>query len=136
MGAALALGGGGGGGDSSTPQSITIKVNPALGWQSTDITLPSGQSFSISSTGIVYVGRGDGGPDGFTPDGDIVPATSGYVAPGLNRWSLVGRIGGENPFFVGSNYSGNASINGILQLSVNDFAFTDNSGSWSSVITY
>lgn len=64
----------------------------------------------------------------------VFPLPAGYWGP-WPAYSLIGRIGsGGQPFYVGERLDLSAPAAGRLYLGVNDFDFSDNSGSWSARI--
>ena len=59
-------------------------------------------------------------------------APSGWIAPGIRKFSLVGRIGNGAPFYVGTNLDMYASSAGVLYLGLNDCigCHVDNTVDW------
>ena len=62
-------------------------------------------------------------------DGNGQPAPSGWTAPGISQYSLIGRIGNGQPFFIGSSVDISVSTSGTLFIGTNDCngCFSDNS---------
>ena len=58
-----------------------------------------------------------------------------WVAPGLDCYALIGRIGSGQPFVIGNGASVNAAADGELMLTANDDNFADNSGAWSVAVS-
>jgi serine/threonine protein kinase len=100
------------------------------GWIKTEFTVTSGQTLSInylSGTwsacappyGCPYTGAiGD-------PNAD----TLGNIISGCYHGALIARIGGGQPFCVGSSYSDIVNETGLLEFSINDQAIADEGGS-------
>lgn len=108
-------------------QTFSIKAHD--GWQSTGLVVNQNDVITVSyqsgqwrmvPSDIFY------GPDG---DSSYICATD-CVAPlsGYPSGALIGRIGGEAPFPVGSEYQELASSSGALQLRMNDAGIEDNEG--------
>jgi len=78
-----------------------------------------------------------------TPSGDPWSTCSyrqppAYPAPGLPCWSLIGKIGASGtPFEVGTSldYTVPTGVSGELYVGVNDNDLSDNSGSWTVMIS-
>jgi hypothetical protein len=111
-------------------------------WTQTGMSVTAGERLTIQASGSMnwYTG-GCPTPGNCTVDpngvawarcGTIAPA---IVAPGINCWSLIGRIGGSAPFEVGTSLTLTASTSGELDLGVNDNNFCDNTGSWVATVT-
>lgn len=102
-------------------------------WSSnTKVPLVIGESFSVYATGTWNGSPSSaGGPDG---DGKKI---QGVLATDLPSGSLIGRIGDNPPFFVGSHFSGKANGSGVLYLGMNDVPglFRDNSGALDVTIS-
>jgi hypothetical protein len=112
--------------------TITINVPATQPWADTGIDLSVGAHVTITATGSISPcgNCGSSGPDGLP---GAVPEQ--YVAPGLNFYCLVGRIGNGVPTKVGTGVSFVAPIAGRLGIGINDSAFNDNSGSYAVTIT-
>lgn len=94
----------------------------------TGIFFQSGDALEITASGLWNGGAcGDIGPDGTSCFGDGLP--------GINYYSLVGRIGGGNYFKIGSSYSGTAPHEGNLFLGYLDTDSFNNSGFVTAVVT-
>ena len=120
-----------------TGNQITFKLNvPAYAtscaeaWHASEIKLEVGQRVAISATGAIALSnysRREGPPDGLVG----IPADASYLAPGLDRYALVARIGTEGaPFQVGTHTAITIEDPGELFLGVNDEWFKYNSGSF------
>lgn len=121
---------------SSATSSVTIPVrafDPS--WSDTGIAVTSGETVSVSATGIICIVNVNCG-SGMTPAGGTgCVADSSFLVPGVACWSLVGRIGGGPAFEIGSGASFTAPASGELYLAVNDDFYLDNSGAWTVTIT-
>ena len=100
----------------------------AEAWHASEIKLEVGQHVAIRTTGAIALSnysRLEGPPDGLVG----IPAESSYVAPGLDRYALVGRIGPDgNPFLLGAKADFTVEAPGELYLALNDEWFEYNSG--------
>lgn len=111
------------------PRSGPISFSGANGLTATGIVLASGDQVVVTASG-----SGTWGcpaclmtPDGWLNNGQYPPGGSGFYAPGLRAFSLVGRVGSAPPVFVGS---GPATLtgSGALTFAVNDDFYGDNEG--------
>lgn len=94
----------------------------------TGIFFQTGDVIAVTASGLWNGGAcGDIGPDGTGCFGDGLP--------GINYYSLVGRIGGGSYFKIGSGYSGTASQDGNLFLGYLDTDSGNNSGFVTAVVT-
>jgi glucose dehydrogenase len=113
----------------------TISVSSRQPWTATGIMLKTGERFSVAAAGAAsWRPRRKGvSPEGL-PFQYSVCASAQYsgrlfTAPGLNCWSLIGRIGNTNvPFLVGRKFRLTSPTAGQLYLGFNDDAYGDNSG--------
>jgi hypothetical protein len=117
--------------------STTVSVPGAQPWTDTGVSVQAGDSVSITADGIIRIAGSDPGK---TPDGApgciaTDSPTDSWEAPGLTCWSMIGQIGSNAAFEVGSNDTFTATSSGELFLGVNDDYFPDNSGAWSASIT-
>src|SRR5262249_2965408 len=127
----------------ATPAGATapaVAVPSTRSWTETGITVRRGDVVAISARGQMHLGTGAiaamtpaGIPWGAACD-RVLGAQSGWIAPGLDCWSLIGRIGTGKPFAVGFGRTFTAPDTGALVLGVNDDYFGDNAGSWSTTI--
>lgn len=133
-------GGGGnsraGGGD-RRPAGVrerTVTVNARAGWVDTGVDVRAGQVVYFDARGQVTWGRGRrDGPAGErnSPDNDARPLPTRPAA------ALIGRIGGDEPFFIGDETGAiRVRESGRLHLGVNDDYLADNSGSFRVVVSY
>ena len=117
--------------------SVTVAVAGAAPWTDTGLSVNSGDNISITASGTIFIAGSDPGK---TPAGDPTctatdSPTDTWVAPGLTCWSMVGRIGNNAAFEVGTGTGFTAASSGELFLGVNDAFFGDNSGAWTADIT-
>ena len=105
---------------------------PHSGFQDTGFYIQLGDMLVMSASGIschiadVVCFGPDG--NGEPPPPDI---TWTFLAPTLSHGSLVGRIEGGDPFFVGVDFSQVMNETGTLFLGFNDSRTDDNSGFFS-----
>ena len=115
--------------------SVPAYARQGEAWHSSGIRLEAGQRLEIRATGVIALSERSGleGP----PDGLIgVVAGEGYLAPGLDRYALIGRIGAQGaPFPIGTHADLFAEQPGELELAVNDEWFEYNSGDFEVVVT-
>ena len=117
--------------------TTTISVPGAQPWTDTGVSVLAGDSVSVTAGGIIHIAGSDPGK---TPDGApgciaTDSPTDNWEAPGLTCWSMIGRIGDNQAFEIGSTNTFTAASSGELFLGVNDDYFPDNSGAWSASIT-
>ncbi|NUM82480.1 hypothetical protein HUU42_16920, partial [bacterium] len=99
--------------------NLHITSNPdGKGYLNTKIKIKKGDRLNIRANGSVWLAYW---AKSFTPPGS---ATDGYGSDGMPYGALIGRIG-ENglPFLIGAKYNNIAQDNGILYLSITDYAF-------------
>jgi hypothetical protein len=116
----------------STPGPVTVNVPAINPWTDTGIDVTAGQTISVTASGTITIG-----PNSYSsPAGQAgCVASESMVAPGLTCYMLVGRIGNGVPFAVGTNTTWQAAASGRLGLGVNDGIFSDNSGSFTAVVS-
>jgi hypothetical protein len=109
----------------------------------TGIDLRMGDQVTITATGNVTAGRRAGvvSPEGGRPGAGAVLGASTYPVPTAGVGALIGYIVSSNgqasqPFYIGSQATFTAPIDGRLYLLVNDDNYSDNSGSFSARIVY
>lgn len=130
-----------------------VTVPAGAGWVSTGITVTAGQAIPVSTRGYVITApipdfhRPGEFKSASGPAGQATEATCGVVEAGLSAETLaitgpcilddayfgelIGRVGGTT-FRIGSTDSITAPATGVLELAVNDLAFTlgDNAGTF------
>jgi hypothetical protein len=111
------------------PQGALIvnRVYAYRGWQSTGIQLHKGDRYAISAQGE-WLFSPFAGPNG--PEGHYrYLAPDFYPLPRVRGGALIGRIGEKGPiFYVGRGTSGQADLNGLLYLRIDDDLLGDNEG--------
>ncbi len=129
----------------SFAETVTRRsVSSGRVWTDTGVRLRAGSSVTVTASGLIHFGAGrinQLSPTGI-PWGRQCSAIAarlargtGWPAPGLNCWSLIGRIGSGKPFEVGNRRTMRVARDGELFLGVNDNYLDDNSGTWSASIT-
>ncbi len=103
-------------------------------WHASGIQLEAGDRLELVASGAIALS--DGSSHECTPYGLIgVKATPSYLAPGLDRYALIGKIGPDGrPFQVASRTTLEVEGPGELFLGVNDEWFDYNSGSFEVLI--
>src|SRR5436190_17278537 len=127
----------------STDKPVTVEVAGNRRWTPTGVTVKTGDSITIDASGSIHfrpfpidsvspAGQSQKTCAALTNrQGKVAP----FPAPDLDCWSLIGRIGTDAPFQVGTRTSFNATSDGELQLGVNDNQLPDNTGSWQATIS-
>ncbi|MCD6291573.1 MAG: hypothetical protein J7M34_13825, partial [Anaerolineae bacterium] len=102
--------------------SLHRQVSPQAkheGWIDYGLEVAEGDTLVVRrvfpNDGVCY-----GGGQCYGPNGSGEPAPSGWLAPGLPKFSLVGRIDNGAPFFIGENRNVVLPKNGTLFLGLND----------------
>ncbi len=94
----------------------------------TGITFSAGDALLITASGVWNGGAcGDLGPDGGNCFGNGLP--------GINFYSLIGRVGAGSYFKIGSSYEGTADATGTLFLAYLDTDSSNNSGFVTAVMS-
>ncbi|MGB9881025.1 MAG: hypothetical protein ACPLRM_09710, partial [Anaerolineae bacterium] len=113
--------------------SVTMMFLGAQSWTDTGVDIAAGQRLVIDVVGMgCYAWNGSNRECYRDPNGES-GYDSGFLVPGAPKFSVVGRIGGGNGFFVGSHYEGFAPATGRLYLAFNDCpnCYGDNYGGYS-----
>jgi hypothetical protein len=131
----------------TTTTTVDVPADTVDFWVDTHIAITAGETFSIKATGTVNWDDTHPavGPTGlkFTKDpcaaNQYADPTS-WAATGINCYSLVGQIVGDNNsslvvFLVGSKFKLKSPVSGELQLGFNDDFPYDNSGDFTAVVT-
>ncbi|HET7702452.1 MAG TPA: hypothetical protein VFK35_03570 [Candidatus Limnocylindrales bacterium] len=137
----------------SVAAATAVKVPADTGWVSTGISVTAGQTLDVSSRGYVITApipaflRPGEFKSASGPAGQATEDTCGVVEAGLPPdvleitgpcildeayfGELIGRVGGTT-FRIGSSATITAPATGVLELGVNDLAFTlaDNAGTF------
>lgn len=94
----------------------------------TGITFSTGDALHITASGLWNGGAcGDIGPEGTNCFGNGLP--------GINYFSLIGRVGGGSFFKIGTSYDGIADATGTLLLAYLDTDSSNNSGFVTAVVS-
>lgn len=128
---------GGSGGDNDRPSGMRereLDVVARSPWTNTGITVRAGQTIYFKADGRVRWGndRRDG------PAGESnSPRNANRPIPSRPAAALIGRVGGEAPFFIGDDQGGiRMRSSGELSLGINDDVFDDNTGSFRVTVSY
>jgi hypothetical protein len=126
-------------------------IDPTLQWQGTGFQVNVGDCIHITASGIISASSPTGPHSQVNPTGcrPYIPgscedwgthpedtAGSGYLVPGVLRYSLVGRINSGTPFEVGTDFQMVSTEAGELELAFNDEYYPDNSGQFDVWIAY
>lgn len=130
--AAVLAPGGGGRAWAAGARKKNVTVSATQQWTSSGVEVKAGEVLRFSAKGSVTFLAGDkaakADPAGY-------PARySGCGGPGLCG-ALVGRVAGGAPFLIGAGTSLTAPAAGVIELGVNDYDVSDNSGSFRVAIT-
>jgi hypothetical protein len=111
-----------------------VNVSARTEWTDTGILVKAGQAVYFSATGRVRWGPGrQDGPEGESGS----PRNPGRPIPTRPGAALIGRIGDDAAFFIGSDQSGlRMRSSGPLLLGINDDVFDDNTGAFRVMVYY
>jgi hypothetical protein len=111
-----------------------VMVQARQQWTDTGISVRNGQMVYFEASGKVRWGRDrQDGPEGENNS----PRNPSRPIPSRPAAALIGRVGDDAPFFVGSDTNGiRVRGSGTLFLGVNDETFEDNSGSFRVSVYY
>ena len=111
-----------------------VTVSARQPWTDTGITIRNGQTVYFEASGRVRWGRDrQDGPEGENDS----PRNPNRPIPARPAAALIGRVGDDVPFFIGTDAQGvRVRGSGQLFLGVNDDAFEDNSGSFRVTVYY
>jgi PKD repeat protein len=129
---------------SSGTVSVTVYANPGSSptavWQSSGITISSGQAVSITADGTWYSTGGTSTTTAYTASGNGTVSDTGNVALSTApKMALVGRIGASGAaFLVGASKDFISTTSGTLYFAPNYewYLLWHNSGSLSPTVTY
>jgi hypothetical protein len=112
--------------------SVQVKADQA--WTDGGITVERGDRVSFNTTGQINFGSTGGMTAG--PDGNDTVRKQTYPVPAMPVGGLIGRVGTNPPFPIGSN-SQPIVMNGDgrLMLGINDDELGDNSGAFIVTVT-
>lgn len=127
------------------PTTLTVAVRADRPWTDTGIDLRASDTASVVASGTIQAAKDRRirlqQPGGFAPNcnrpRELFGEPTGPVpAPQLSCWSLIGRVGPRGTIFeIDKQKSAPPGSAGRLYLGVNDDDFSDNSGTWTAVIT-
>jgi hypothetical protein len=105
-----------------------VMVQARQQWTDTGVSVRNGQTIYFEASGKVRWGRDrQDGPEGENNS----PRNPSRPIPSRPAAALIGRVGNDAPFFIGSDTQGiRVRGSGTLFLGVNDETFEDNSGSF------
>jgi hypothetical protein len=111
-----------------------VLVQARQQWTDTGVSVRNGQMIYFEASGKVRWGRDrQDGPEGENNS----PRNPSRPIPSRPAASLIGRVGDDAPFFIGSDTDGiRVRGSGTLYLGVNDETFEDNSGSFRVTVYY
>jgi len=109
------------------PTGAGTSVSPKQAWTSTGITVKKGEVITFNASGEVQL-SGEAN-DIATPSGSKTGRrAAGSQLPNVLAGGLIGRIGNNPPFGIGSQATITMPAAGQLFLGVNDDGFDDNRG--------
>jgi len=111
-----------------------VNVSARNQWTDTGISIRNGQTLYFEASGRIRWGKDrQDGPEGENNS----PRNPSRPIPGRPAASLIGRVGDDAPFFIGSDVEGiRVRGSGTLSLGVNDETLEDNSGSFRVTVYY
>jgi hypothetical protein len=111
-----------------------VNVQARTQWTDTGVNVRNGQMVYFEASGRVRWGRDrQDGPEGE----DNSPRNPSRPIPGRPAAALIGRVGDDAPFFIGSDVEGvRVRGSGTLFLGINDETLDDNSGSFHVTVYY
>jgi hypothetical protein len=103
-------------------------------WTDAGVNVRNGQTIYFEASGRIRWGSNrQDGPEGENNS----PRNANRPIPGRPAAALIGRVGEDAPFFIGSATEGiRVRGSGTLFLGVNDETFEDNSGSFRVTVYY
>lgn len=104
-----------------------FRVLASQGWMNTEVLIQPQDILSIQYISGLWSPWAGDGYDGIGSGG--VPTCDCNVIFGVSHASLIGKVGDDNPFFVGNEFSQPMGQSGYLYLGINDTRLNDNSGS-------
>jgi len=115
--------------------SITLPGDQC--WMDTGVKINTEDQVFLSATGLINTWDGRVGSSN-DPDGQYKKTCGDVKCPlqGADYGALLGRIGEEEAFLVGSRTNFSAQVDGNLYLTINDWDCSDNSGDFTVVVSY
>ena len=118
-------------GGSQSVQKYHVVLPANQKWMGTGVRLVSGQVVTMDASGVISLSQTTDAkcdPDGMNPA--YICNAVDCTVEGLNTGLLIARIGQGKPFKAGKHSQFTASSGGELELTINDDAYTNNSGSF------
>ncbi len=112
----------------------SIKVRADRAWTRTSFTIKKGQQVTIKATGSVTSSGVSIGPNGATGTKRLADPESSFPLASAQPVSLIGRVAGGPPFFIGTSSMITALSSGEIELGINADQLSDNRGEWSAQI--
>jgi hypothetical protein len=111
-----------------------VNVSARNQWTDAGVQIRNGQTIYFEASGRIRWGSNrQDGPDGENNS----PRNPNRPIPSRPAAALIGRVGDDAPFFIGSETEGvRVRGSGTLFLGVNDETFEDNSGSFRVTVYY
>jgi len=111
-----------------------VTVSSRNAWTDAGVQVRSGQMLYFEASGKIRWGANrQDGPDGESSS----PRNPNRPIPTRPAAALIGRVGDDAPFYIGSDTNGiRVRGNGTLFLGVNDDSFEDNQGSFRVTVYY
>jgi hypothetical protein len=111
-----------------------VNVTARTQWTDTGVNVRNGQTVFFEASGRIRWGRDrQDGPEGENNS----PRNPSRPIPGRPAAALIGRVGDDAPFFIGTDTEGiRVRGSGTLFLGVNDETLDDNSGSFRVTVYY
>jgi hypothetical protein len=111
-----------------------VNVQARTQWTDTGVNVRNGQTVYFEASGRIRWGRDrQDGPEGENNS----PRNPSRPIPGRPAAALIGRVGDDAPFFIGSDAEGiRVRGSGNLFLGVNDETLDDNSGTFRVTVYY
>lgn len=115
-----------------SPVSTHVAVPAAEAWTATGVDCVPGLVIDLAATGSVV--SADGVTNG--PNGSTSAFLDSNVIPDVQAAALIGRLGGGDPFFLGSERTVLCpDTEDELELGINDERLDDNEGTFDAVVT-
>jgi hypothetical protein len=111
-----------------------VNVSARTQWTDTGVTVRIGQTIYFEASGRVRWGSNrQDGPEGESDS----PRNANRPIPARPAAALIGRIGDDVPFFIGTETAGiRVRTSGTLSLGINDDVFDDNAGTFRVTVYY
>jgi hypothetical protein len=114
-------------GDARRYQMKVVEVDADNRWTATGVLVSEGDKLTIRYLSGEWSPWPGGQYDAIGSGGD--PRCRCNVMDGVSHAALIGKIGANDPFLVGGQYSHRVGESGELFLGINDMDLYDNSGS-------